>query len=188
VVKEARAIDKRAARLHKAHVLRASLLALLCCIACVLPRPAWAQDDRDDPYAYRLRTALFPVAFQAGVSQSHFGSAVRAEIDIAPSLGAQISGRLPWAPVAGETDRNQFGFRLGVIWHFEDRARAEKLSGTVYPEDTPAMRGGGQGVDSDLDVPVSSKLGGARMEQPDKDRTLSAPMRNWKKVLKMIFG
>ncbi|MDD9936327.1 MAG: hypothetical protein OXT09_22130, partial [Myxococcales bacterium] len=79
----------------------------------------------------------------------------------------------------GETARLGFGARLGLFYHFIDRKQDERLGGTVYPEDTPAVTGGaGHTTDSDLEVPVSQKLGGPRLTLPEKGRDRVAPLRN----------
>lgn len=140
--------------------------------------PVVAQREPDDPYSYGLRTALFPVAFQAGISQSHFGSAARGEIDLGRRIVLQISGQGGWLNVTGETGPTTFALRAGVIVHVVDVEEATPLAGTVYPEDAPAVGGRGPGTDSDLDVPVQSKLGGPRLKLPDADRTLTAKLRN----------
>lgn len=154
-----------------------SLAVLGLAWLCALPTRALA--DSDDPYAYDLRFALFPAFFQAGVSQSHFGSAVRAEADIVRGFSIEAAGRLPWLNVLGEKDPHGFTVRAGLAWNFYDDREPTRLSGTVYPEDTPKMRGGGgSGTDTDLEVPTSQKLGGPRMTLPEKDRSLVADLRN----------
>lgn len=160
------------------HARSLTVLALLVLAStCALPARAFAESD--DPYAYDLRFALFPAFFHAGVSQSYFGSAVRAEGDIARGFSIEAAGQLPWLNVLGEKDERAFAVHVGILWHFVDDREATRLSGTVYPEDTPKMRGGGSsGTDTDLDVPMSQKLGGPRMTLPEKDRTLVADLRN----------
>jgi hypothetical protein len=141
--------------------------------------PARALGQSDDPYAYDARFALFPVSFQAGVSQSHFGSGARAEFDVVRGLGVEAAGRLSWLGVLGEKEKRAFAVRAGVLWHFVDDREPTPLSGTVYPEDTPKMQGGGaSATDTDLEVPMSQKLGGPRMTLPEKDRSLVAELRN----------
>jgi hypothetical protein len=130
---------------------------------------ARAQGASDDPYVYGLRTAIFPAAFVAGVSQSHFGSAGRAEIDVGRRIVVQVSGRAAWADVAGQDEPGMFALRAGLILHLSDRRETTRLAGTVYPEDTPAVGGAGPGTDRDLDVPVSQKLGGPRLRAPDQE-------------------
>jgi hypothetical protein len=140
--------------------------------------PALAQPlALDDPYHYDLRVGLFPVAFQGGISQSHFGSAARAELDLARHLGAEVSGMVPWVKVAGEPSDQTFTLRAGVLLHFIDRIETTPLSGTVYPEDAPIAGSRGPGADHDLEVPTATKLGGPRLAPPDQDRTTSAPVR-----------
>jgi hypothetical protein len=132
----------------------------------------------NDPYRYDLRIGAFPVAFQAGISQSRFGSAARAEYDVARHVSLSLSGIVPWLNVAGEKDPHGYGLRAGVSLHLEDREELEPLSGTVYPEDTPAVGGPGPGTDQDFEVPASQRLGGPRMSIPNDDREGTAPMRS----------
>ncbi len=131
----------------------------------------------NDPYRYDLRIGLAPVAFQGGISQSHFGSAARVEIDLARHVGVELAGQLPWANVAGESGPQAWAGRASVLLHVIDREESTPLSGTVYPQDTPAVGGRGPGTDTDLDVPVHSKLGGPPLLPPDRERGAEAPLR-----------
>jgi hypothetical protein len=128
----------------------------------------------DDPYAYDLRISVFPAAFQAGLSQSSLGSALRAEVDLSRRISLSTVGRFGWLPVLGETDSHGFTLRAGVSWNVVDKVEAERLAGTVYPEDTPAVgeRGG-----VEFETPVSQKLGSPRFALPDVDREARAPIR-----------
>lgn len=133
----------------------------------------------NDPYAYDLRIGAFPVAFQAGISQSHFGSAARAEFDVARHVGVQLAGQVPWLNVAGQKDPHAWALRAGIVLHLEDEEQLEPLSGTVYPEDTPVVGGPGPGTDEQFEVPASQRLGGPRMTLPGNDeREGKAPMRS----------
>lgn len=132
----------------------------------------------NDPYHYDLRVGTFPVAFQAGISQSRFGSAARAEYDIARHVSLALSGIVPWLNVAGEKDPRGYGLRAGLSLHLIDHEVDEPLSGTVYPEDTPAVGGPGPGTDHDFEMPVSQRMGGPRMVPANDDRDAVAPMRS----------
>jgi hypothetical protein len=154
------------------------VLVVITWLSLLSVRAAAQSAETDDPYFYNLRTALFPAAFRAGVSQSHFGSAARAELDLARRVGVQVSGDGGWLNVTGPTGPITFSLRAGLIFHIIDEERTTPLLGTVYPEDTPAAGSRGPGTDTDLDVPVQSKLGGPPLRFPDQDRTLSARLRN----------
>jgi hypothetical protein len=151
-------------------VLAVSLLLLMA---------GTAHANEDDPYAYGLRLAAFPVHFQAGVSQSHFGSAARAQLDLGRWFGVEAKARFAWLDVAGEDGASAHDVRGGLTWHVVDEVAAESLAGTIYPQDTPAVRSGGRaGTDHDLEVPVSQKLGGPRLAPPERDTEHKAVMRN----------
>ncbi len=113
--------------------------------------------------AYDLRIGVFPVAFQAGMSQSWFGSAVRAEYGVHRNLDIGVSARLPWANVTGDTSQQTYSFAGLLVLHIQQELTREKLSGTLYPEDTPMITGTGGGTDHDFDMPVGQRLGGPRM-------------------------
>lgn len=156
---------------------RLALRFAACALVCAAPTSALA--DGDDPYAYDLRFGLFPATFQAGVSQSHFGSALRAEADLARGFGVEAVGRVPWLNVLGEKDTRTFAVRAGLLWHIFDDREPTRLAGTVYPRDAGKMRGGGaSGTDTDLDVPTSQKLGGPRLTLPEHDEDAVAEVRN----------
>jgi hypothetical protein len=82
-----------------------------------------------------------------------------------------------WAELAGDTEHTLYGARLALSVNIDDRRVEERLGGTVYPEDTPAVGGAGHGTDTDLEVPMSQKLGGPRMRLPEKDLERVAPLR-----------
>jgi hypothetical protein len=153
-------------------------LALSLWLAASATHAAAQRSVPNDPYRYDLRMAAFPLAFQAGISQSWFGSAARAEYDVARHVSLTLSGKVPWLNVAGEKDPRGYGLRAGLSLHFVDDEVLEPLSGTVYPEDTPAVGGPGPGTDQQFDLPVSQRMGGPRMVQPNDDREGKAPMRN----------
>jgi hypothetical protein len=108
------------------------------------------------------------------MSQSSLGSALRADVDLSRRVTLAAIGRVGWLPVLGETDSIGFTLRAGVSWNVVDGVQTERLSGTVYPEDTPAVgeRGG-----VEFEMPVHQKLGGPRLALPDVDREARAPIR-----------
>jgi hypothetical protein len=135
----------------------------------------------DDPYRYDLRVGLFPLAFSAGISQSSFGSALRTEIDASRRLVLQVSGRLPWLEVAGETEPAGFGVRAGLIVHLRDEVELSEMAGIVSPEDAPLPNqrkiGTDQDADSEVRVSASDRLGSPRMVPTDR-REGRAPVRH----------
>ena len=131
---------------------------------------------RDNPYVYGLRIALFPAIFQGGVSQSHFGSALRAELDLSRRFVFAVAGRLPWVAVGGDLEPLGYSVRAGFAFNFVDEIQSEKLFGTVHPADTPAL-GERSGVEF-KGASVSDKLGSPPFEPPDRDLEVSAPIRN----------
>jgi hypothetical protein len=148
----------------------AGLVALCCSAGLASAQYAPA----DDPYAYDLRVGVFPAVFQAGMSQSSLGSGLRAEADLSRRISLSTVGRVGWLPVLGETDSIGFALRAGVSWNVVDAVKTERLSGTVYPDDTPtvAERGG-----VEFEMPVHQKMGGPRLMLPDVDREARAPIR-----------
>jgi hypothetical protein len=148
-------------------------LALACGSARALAQPS----EANDPYHYDLRIGAFPLMFQAGISQSHFGSSVRAEYDIVRHFSVQLSGNLPWWNVTGETESQTWSVRGGVVWNFVDEAQSSPLAGSVYPEDTPVVGGPGPGTDTQLTMPTSQRWGGGRMSVSNADQNAYAKMR-----------
>jgi hypothetical protein len=143
----------------------------------LLPGGASAQYlQRDNPYVYDLRIGLFPAAFQGGVSQSWFGSALRAEVDLARRFVFSVAGRLPWAEVAGETETQGYTARAGCAWHFPDEIERVPLAGSVYPEDTPAL--GERAGLKFAGAPVNERLGSPPFVRPEFERETHAPIRN----------
>jgi hypothetical protein len=139
-------------------------LRLLCGCAgfLLLASPASAQgiQTSGDPYAHGLRLLAFPVTFTTGVSQSSFGSGLRAELDLGRVLMLQAGGGASWVTVGGEDILVPYDLRLGVSIALYDRVSVQSLEGTVYATDAAAVGGQRRGTDSDLEVPVSQKLGG----------------------------
>jgi len=128
----------------------------------LLAAPAAAQGRlvSGDPYAHGLRLLAFPVTFATGISQSSFGSALRAELDLGRVLMLQAGGGGSWATVGGEDDLTPYDLRLGFSIALADEVSTQSLEGTVFPADAAAVGGQRRGTDSDLEVPVSQKLGG----------------------------
>lgn len=151
--------------------------------ACAAPI-AQAQDGgtrRASPYDYGMRTALFPVAFQAGISQSSFGSALRSELDLGRYFTLHASGRLGWAVVGGERDVPSYGVRAGLSLSLLDGIEYDELAGTAYPKGHDAATIGGQrrGTDADMEgTPISQSLGGPALTLPERAQSLRASVRH----------
>lgn len=137
------------------------------------PSPARAEPRPGDPLAYDLRVALFPVSFQAGMSQSHFGSALRAEYRVLRRLDVGVVARGGLWNVTGEDKHHGYQFGANLSFHVGEELVHDRLAGTVYPENPPALSGpGSRGADRDLDVPVSARLGGPPLgADVDRDAT-----------------
>ncbi len=139
--------------------------------------PARAQYlPRDNPYAYGLRIALFPAMFQGGVSQTHFGSALRAEVDLARRFAFSAVGRVPWAAVSGNLEPLGYTVRAGFAFNFVDEIQRERLAGTVRQADTPAL-GERAGLES-KGASVTDRVGWSRFPPTDRDLETFAPIRN----------
>lgn len=145
------------------------LLALGAALLAASPTPARAQTaGGDDPYRYDVRAALFPAVFVAGTTQRSFGSALRAELDLGQRLTLELGGVLPWLIAGGQDEPGTFTASAGLALHVFDRVEHEPLEGTVHPKDYAAPSGRGNvGTDSDLSVPVSTRLGGPAMRPPE---------------------
>ena len=161
--------------------LTALFLGSLICGALISAPAAAQRANPDDPYRYDLRVGLFPLAFEAGISQSSFGSGLRAEIDATRRLVLQVSGRLPWLEVAGEKEPSGFGVRAGLIVHLRDEVELSEIAGTVDPEDAPLPNqrkiGTDQDADDDVRVSAGDRLGSPRMVPQDR-REGRAPVRH----------
>jgi hypothetical protein len=149
--------------------------------------PVRADARPGDPLAYDLRMSLSPVAFQAAVSQSWFGSAARIEYGVSSRLDIGLRGRIAWWSAIGEKGTRSYSLQLGFVYHFDQELEDETLAGTVYPGDTPALQGpGSSGTDQDLmDIPVSERMRGGDIAPKDYDRTAVAAMR---KLQSIRFG
>jgi hypothetical protein len=161
-----------------AMLVRVVLWSLLVSLGLGWARPglALARDREGDPLAYDLRIALFPVAFQAGTSQGHFGSALRAEYQVVRPLDVALFARVPWWNVTGE--KSTYGYTLGgtLSIHLDEELEHERLGGTVYPENPPAITGAGtHGAADDMELPISTRLSGPALAL-DRPRDLTALM------------
>jgi hypothetical protein len=155
-------------------VTRVLVWSASLCLCVSSARSVQAQALPGDPLAYDLRIGLFPVAFQAGVTQSHFGPALRAEYRVLRRLELGVYGRAGVLNVGGEARMHGYTFGLGASIHVHESLEQELLVGTVYPDNPPALSGpGSRGAASDLDVPVSTRLGSTPFVS-DVDRTAVA--------------
>jgi hypothetical protein len=156
------------------------LIAWACWLSCsAVASPASADAGQARDGAYDLRISIAPVAFQAALSQGWFGSAARIEYELARSLDIGLRGRVAWWPATGEHTTHSYATELMFALHVMDEYENQALSGTVYPEDTPAIQGVQPGTDQDMmGVPVSERMEGGRMSVGDYDASLTAAMRN----------
>ena len=131
-----------------------------------------------NPYEHGLRLLLFPATFSTGISQSSFGSALRAELDLGRIAMLQAGGGVGWAPVVGEKSVVPYNLRLGVSIALSDHVSVESLEGTVYATDAASVGGQRRGTDSDLEVPVSQKLGSPPPPVRERGEYERASVRN----------
>jgi len=155
-------------------------VALLCALSIALAPALRARADDDDAAAQSsidLRVALSPLAFQAAVTQSWFGSALR--IEYAPLSFAEIAvdGRVAWLNANHGSELHSYALRAGLSLHLSQRVEQRPLYGTVYAADTAAI-GGGVGSDHDLEVPASERMRTGLAVPRDVDPTLQAVMRS----------
>ena len=133
-----------------------------------------------DPSAYNLRFVLSPLAFQAAMSQSWFGSALRIEYAPFRFMDVAIDGRMAWFN-ANQTQAlgHSYTGRIGLAFHLAQSVTDQPLYGTVYPADTPALSAPGIGTDHDLYCVGASERLRTGMPTPyDRDVTLAAAMRS----------
>jgi hypothetical protein len=130
-----------------------------------------------DPFAYNLRIAVSPLAFQAAVSQSFFGSGARIEYAPTHAFDLELDGRIAWFN-ANRTDllARSYALRAVVSFHLSQSVTEQKLYGTVYAAEPAAVTASGVGTDQDLNVPVNERMRTSSAPL-DRDKTLSAAMR-----------
>lgn len=133
-----------------------------------------------DPFAYDLRFAITPLAFQAALSQSWFGSAARIEYGPFRFVDILVDGRISWLPAnRGGELAHSYTLRAGFAFHVAQSLSERALYGTVYPADTPAVSAGSVGTDRDLiDLPINERLRTGLDSPHDRDLTLVAVMRD----------
>jgi len=173
------AVDPKLLRRLRARADVLLVLLLTLGSLAALATPAAAQDKASgNPYAHGLRLLLFPATFSTGISQSSFGSALRAELDLGRFAMLQAGGGVGWAPVAGDDSVIPYNLRLGVSIALFDRVSVESLEGTVHATDAASVGGQRRGTDSDLEVPISQKLGGPPPPVRERGEYERASVRN----------
>jgi hypothetical protein len=146
------------------------MLALVClCRAASVQADAVGGVEGQDPFAYDLRIALSPLAFQTAVSQTWLGSAIRVEYAPLRQLDIMLDGRAAWhATVRSDALPHSYTARVGLAWHFAQSVRGRPLYGTVYATDTASTTGT---LGTDHDVPgVTSSERLRTALPPPKDR------------------
>jgi hypothetical protein len=138
---------------------------------------AHAAPETYDPFAYDLRIALQPLAFQAGVSQSAFGSAARIEYGIFRVLDVAVDGRIGWLNATQSDDVHAYQLRGTLSFHFLQSVTEQELYGVVRPADTAAI-GAGTASDHPLDLPISEVMRTGAPGPYDPDPSLRGAMRN----------
>jgi hypothetical protein len=152
----------------------------LCAAALALCPAVTRADARPgDVFAYDLRLALQPLAFQGGVTQRWFGSSARVEYSPLRWLDVMLDGRVSWLSANADNHTINYWARAGFAFHISESVKEEKLYGTVYPADVPAISPPSIGSDQDWrDLPVSEKLRGGELRPLDVDKTVAAIMRD----------
>ena len=159
-------------------MMRAARTCLLACAVLASSAQLARADARPgDPFAYNLRLTLQPLAFQGAITQRWFGSSARIEYGPVPWLDILLDGRFSWFSANENINTLNYLARAGLAFHVSQTVREEKLIGTVYPADVPAIT---TSVGSDQDLigtPVQEKLSSGSVGPLDRDVTLSAAMR-----------
>jgi hypothetical protein len=149
-------------------------LAYLCLLGLLFPPLAAAESY--DPFAYNLRIALEPFAFQAGVSQSAFGSAARAEYGLSRRLDVALDGRVAWFNATESDNIHAYQLRGTVTFHVLQSVAEQELYGVVHPADTAAI-GAGTAMDHPMDVPINEVMRSGSPNPYDPDPSLRGAMR-----------
>jgi len=147
-----------------------SVLVLVClCRAARVQADAKGEAESQDPFAYDLRIAISPVAFQTAVSQTWLGSAIRVEYSPLRQLDIMLDGRAAWHATRRRAElAHSYVGRVGVAWHFAQSVRGRPLYGTVYATDA-AVSTGTLGTDHDVPGVTSSERLRTALPPP-KDR------------------
>ena len=130
-----------------------------------------------DPFAYDLRVAIEPFAFQAGVSQSAFGSAARIEYGLLRMLDIALDGRVGLLNARKGDDVTAWQARGTLSFHLVQSVREQELYGVVHPADT-AVIGAGVSTDRPPEVPISEVMRTGSTAPYDPDPSLRGAMRN----------
>ncbi|HTU60212.1 MAG TPA: hypothetical protein VMF89_17300 [Polyangiales bacterium] len=149
--------------------------ALAFFVLSLLPQPAAAESY--DPFAYDLRIALQPFVFQAGVSQSFFGSAARVEYGLLRVLDVAVDGRIGFFNARKADDTTAYQVRGTLSFHLVQSVREQELYGVVHPADT-AVIGAGVGSDRTPEVPINEVMRTSSAAPYDPDPSLRGAMRN----------
>lgn len=139
--------------------------------------PSLAAAESYDPFAYDLRVALQPFAFQAAVSQSSFGSAARIEYSAARVLDIAVDGRIGFFNSRKADDLHPYQLRGTLSFHIVQSVSEQELYGVVHPADT-AVIGPQVGADRPLEVPISDVMRSGQAVPYDPDPSLRGAMRN----------
>lgn len=158
--------------------LSACITLCLCALGLCAPGSAAADDSETyDPFAYDLRVALEPFAFQAGVSQSFFGSAARIEYGLLRRLDVAVDGRLAWFNASQKDELYSYQLRGTLTFHIAQSVSEQELYGVVRPADTAAI-GAGTASDHPLDIPISEVMRSGSPTPYDPDPSVRGAMRN----------
>ena len=171
-------MDSEAKVLPARRKLSARLTLCLCAVGLWGPASVAAADSETyDPFAYDLRVALQPFAFQAGVSQSFFGSAARIEYGPLHVLDVAIDGRLAWFNATQREDVYSYQLRGTLSFHLGQSVSEQELYGVVHPADTAAI-GAGTASDHALDIPINEVMRSGSPTPYDADPSMRGAMRN----------
>jgi hypothetical protein len=161
--------------MRSARLARVAWIALAWFFGCLQPPLAAAENY--DPSAYDLRVAIQPFAFQAGVSQSFFGSAARIEYAPVRLFDLALDGRIGWFNARKADDVQAYQLRGTFTFHLVQSVHEQELYGVVHPADT-AVIGAGTASDHPLEVPISEVMRTGSSAPHDPDPSLRGAMRN----------